>query len=105
MFHQEPIRPAVWKDPPSGFKFKPEDAVTVTFHALLPMQLWKWDERSEVYIRFGTSGLGLWECDCGPMKPVRYTVIIYSSLYDKLFICMFQISEMLVTIYYNWSVP
>ena len=70
MFHQEPIRPAV-KDIPRGFKVNPKDAVTVTFHALLPMQLWKWDERSEVYIRFGSDKLGLWECDCGPMQTVR----------------------------------
>ena len=70
MFHQEPIRPVV-KDIPRGFKVNSEDAVTVTFHALLPMQLWKWDERSEVYIRFGSDKLGLWEYDCGPMQTVR----------------------------------
>ena len=54
------------------------DTDAVTVHALLPMQLWKWKKGSEVYICYGNERLGSWQCDCGPMKPVRYTVDYYN---------------------------
>ena len=51
---------------------KPEEMVTVIFHALVPTKPWSWDDQqSDVYIRFGSSLMGKWEYDFGPMHKNR----------------------------------
>ena len=48
------------------------DTVRIVFHALLPIDFWQWDEKSEVYIKFSHENFGKWEHDFGPMKYFRY---------------------------------
>ena len=78
--------PTVWKDPPSALTQSPKESKTVVFHAVLPTDLWEWDNDSEVYIRFGHRNLGAWHCDCGPMTIVKYVVkIVCTSIIMMLF--------------------
>ena len=57
--------------------------ITIVFHALLPSPLWKWDDTSDVYIRFDSSRLGNFQSDCGPMVVVRYEHKCYSDSVHK----------------------
>lgn len=61
--------PCIWKDPPKGLKGRSEEMVTITFHALLGIDFWDGFDNatSNVYIRCGSSELGNWNCDHGPM--------------------------------------
>ena len=67
------IRPNISTTTLPGFKeSKPENMITVVFHALLPSSFWKWDDTSEVYMRFGNDKFGDFKFDCGPMTVFRY---------------------------------
>ena len=43
----------------------------ITFHAIVPMACWEWDEKSHIHIRFGHKQLGNWEVDCGQFQISR----------------------------------
>lgn len=38
----------------------------ISFRALLPKKAWEWNEKSEVYMRFGRSQFGDFKYDVGP---------------------------------------
>ena len=38
----------------------------VIFQAMIPKDIWEWNESAEVYMRFGVPKLGNWEHDYGP---------------------------------------
>ena len=50
----------------------PDEAVTVTFHVLVPYAVWNWDEKSCIHLRFGHPKLGNWKLDHGSFKETRY---------------------------------
>ena len=60
---------------PDGF-YSPNNkaaAVTIIFTAVLPKEIWKWDnDTSHVYMRFSNMRLGAWKYDFGPGILVRY---------------------------------
>ena len=43
-----------------------QNVMCIMFKVIIPTQLWGWDEKSEVYMRFGQDFLGKWEYDFGP---------------------------------------
>ena len=45
--------------------------IGIVFHVLLPHEVWGWDEKSCMHIRFGHSCLGKWIMDYGEMLPVK----------------------------------
>ena len=46
--------------------------MAVTFHCILPKDLWKWDEESRMYLRFEGEWLGNWKHNVGYFKVDRY---------------------------------
>lgn len=54
-----------------GLKGPPENSIAVTFHAIVPRALWKWDNSSHMHIRFEGGALGNWEHNVGDFKPGR----------------------------------
>lgn len=52
------------------------DAVRIEMHAVIPVGLWQWNEKSKVYIRFGLPQLGNWKFDYGPGIRERYVIIM-----------------------------
>ena len=43
----------------------PKKTMKITFHAIVPLAYWEWDDDSHIYVRFGHKTLGLWKEDCG----------------------------------------
>ena len=50
----------------------PKTSMKITFHAILPLAHWEWDDKSHMHIRFGHDKLGNWEVDCGKFLVARY---------------------------------
>ena len=44
----------------------------IRFHAVIPKDVWEWDESAKVYMRFGIPELGNWETNQGPGVIERY---------------------------------
>ena len=56
---------------PQGLQAPPEKSIAVTFHAVVPLPFWEWEEStSRMHIRFDDYKLGLWK-DCGKMVKHR----------------------------------
>ncbi len=53
---------------PKGLAAPKGQSIEITFHVLLQKSIWEWNDDSEMYIQFGSSELGNWECDFGPMS-------------------------------------
>ena len=47
-------------------------SIAVTFHALVPLAAWEWDDRSKMHIRFGLIELGDWKYNCGDFQMRLY---------------------------------
>ena len=47
----------------SGIQASTDQSITVTFHALLPKDAWKWESDTKMTMRFGHSHLGNWQKD------------------------------------------
>lgn len=47
-------------DMPKGFLLPDEESIKVTFHVILPLHFWEWDNTSKIGILFGHPGLGGW---------------------------------------------
>ena len=63
------------KWPWDPMKGNPDQMIAVTFHALLPVSLWEFNDKSdEVYIRFGSDTLGKHQCNVGPMNVTKYVI-------------------------------
>ncbi len=74
---------------PKGLTASREKSITVTFHALLLKQMWEWNAKSKMYIRFGSFELGGWEYDCGPLTEHRYVLCVLShAIYLIVAQCM-----------------
>ena len=57
---------------PQGLIAPPEKSIAVTFHAIVPLPFWEWeDSNSHMHIRFGKYALGLWRYNCGEMTKQR----------------------------------
>lgn len=54
--------------------------ITVTFHAIVPKALWKWDELSRMHIRFGHKDLGEWQHNTGVFMESRYMCVLVDNL-------------------------
>ena len=63
----------MWHNVPFGFKPSKEHSMTVAFYAIVPLDIWEWDDNSGIYIRFGHSLLGDWEFYAGPGERIRYS--------------------------------
>ena len=64
---------------PQGFQAPPEKSIAVTFHVIVPLAFWEWEEStSRMHIQFGDYSLGLWK-DCGDFIKLRY--VLYSKGY------------------------
>lgn len=44
----------------SGIHVSPDQSLAVTFHALLPKDVWKWESNTKMTMRFGDARLGKW---------------------------------------------
>ena len=61
---------------PSGFcSHKDKNTISIVFHAVIPKDVWEWDEDARVYMRFGVHELGNWDYDYGPGQVERYILI------------------------------
>ena len=49
----------------SGITPTTAHSVAVTFHVIVPLHHWLWDQSTSIYLRFGDSRLGGWEQDVG----------------------------------------
>lgn len=56
---------------PKGLTAGKDKSIAVTFHVLLPKQIWEWDVNSMMFIKFGDDELGGWNYHCGPLKEYR----------------------------------
>lgn len=63
--------PKVREDFPPGINCSKELSMPVEFHAIVPLDLWEWDQDSKIYMRFGYSEFGDWEHDVGPGDLIR----------------------------------
>ena len=70
------LAPNVWHDVPYGFKPSNEHSMTVAFYAIVPLDIWEWDDKSGIYIRFGHHHFGNWRFDAGPGKIIRYRLFV-----------------------------
>ena len=43
----------------------------VEFYAIVPLDIWEWDQDSGIYMRFGYSEFGNFEQDIGPGEMIR----------------------------------
>lgn len=51
--------------PTTGILSNCDHAVAVTFHVIVPLDYWQWDQSSHIYLRFGHTKLGSWKHDIG----------------------------------------
>lgn len=47
----------------SGIHASPDQSLAVTFHVLVPKDVWKWDSNTKMTMRFGDRRLGNWQKD------------------------------------------
>ena len=80
-FHLHRAVPNV-ENVPHGLKHSNMHSMTVIFLAIVPLDIWEWDDSSSIYIRFGHSEFGDWKFDAGPGRKHR------SSLY--VCVCVIQ---------------
>ena len=50
---------------PQGFRVSERDSINVIFHVIVPLDIWEWDETSQICLRFGHPDLGGWGFNCG----------------------------------------
>ena len=56
-----------YRNKPRGFyTHQDEGTMRIIFKAVIPTQVWGWDETSAAYMRFGHNELGKWGYDYGP---------------------------------------
>ena len=60
-----------------GLTAPPDQAITVTFHVIVPKPLWEWDDSSSIHMRFGGKKLGDWKQNVGHFDTSRY---MYSDI-------------------------
>lgn len=60
----------------TGFHPPPEKSLEVTFHVLLPTEVWNWGKKSHIHMRFGHPRLGEWIEDVGEFILKRYFCLI-----------------------------
>ena len=88
--------PNVGPDVPDGLKPSNEDSMMVIFRAIVPLDIWEWDDQSKIYIRFGHPKFGNWKVDVGPGKRIRYNyVFVCTSMCCVLFV--FTVDSHLIT--------
>ena len=59
-------------DMAQGFQVPPEQSIAITFHVVVPLPFWEWEDSiSSMHIRFGDDRLGNWK-DCGEFTKYRY---------------------------------
>ena len=67
----------MYRDVPRGFSnSKDKDALCILFRGILPKSVWNWDEKSKVYMRFGSFYFGEFKYDFGPGEIERYSCVI-----------------------------
>ena len=49
----------------SGFGYTLADSIAVTFHVLVPYQMWGWNEQKKLAMYFGGQNLGSWKAGVG----------------------------------------
>lgn len=59
----------------SGLEAAPTNYVVVTFHVLLPYQMWGWSEQTKLVITFGEQNLGNWKIGFGDFTK-RYAFVM-----------------------------
>ena len=55
----------------TGVHISHDKSIAVTFHVIVPLEVWNWDNKSSIRIRFGHRKLGNWMCDIGDFCPQR----------------------------------
>ena len=63
----------------TGFLPPSEKTLKVTFHVLLPKDVWNWDQTSSMHMRFSHPKLGAWNKDVGKFTNKRYIIILVSK--------------------------
>ena len=63
--------PNVGNEFPPGINCSEGLSMQVEFHAIVPLDVWEWDQDSKIYIRFGYSEFGDFEHDIGPGEIIR----------------------------------
>ncbi len=49
----------------SGITPTTAHSVAVTFNVIVPLHHWLWDDKTNIYLRFGDGKLGAWKQDVG----------------------------------------
>ena len=57
-------------DPPKGLCAPADKSITISFHVLVPLDLWGWDATSKMHIHFDHKDLGAWNCNCGDFQEI-----------------------------------
>lgn len=60
----------------SGFQTIQANSISVTFHVLLPYEIWGWNEKTKLVMFFGEQILGNWRAGIGDFI-ARYACICY----------------------------
>ena len=79
-FHLHRAVPNI-KNVPRGLKPSNEHSMRVAFHAIVPLDIWEWDDSSRIYIRFGHTKFGKWKHDAGPGEKYWYIGIVCMCVY------------------------
>ena len=65
---------------PQGLQAPPEKSTAVTFHAIVPLLFWEWeDANSHMHIRFDRFALGQWRYNCGKMTKQRLVPYLHCA--------------------------
>ena len=55
----------------TGVHPPPERMIEVVFNVLIPANIWGWNEKCEVHLRFGHTRLGRWKKNIGNFDLMR----------------------------------
>ena len=56
----------------SGIHESCEEAISINFNVIIPKQLWEWNKKCQIFLRFGNLRLGLWGMNVGKFETFRY---------------------------------
>ena len=85
-------------DIPYGFKPSDEKSMMVIFHAIVPLDIWEWNDKSEIYLRFGDPQFGNWKFDAGPGQQIRYNLFVFVMC---MFVFSMNICDDCFTLYFD----
>lgn len=68
--------PSLESNVPRGFQPSKEHSMLVVFDTIVPLDIWEWDDKSKIYIKFGHSEFGDWKYDAGPGEEIRYPFFV-----------------------------